>query len=113
MSKIFATDNFQTQNWKVTFKNLDPRYADLFIGFTDDAPIVEFKDLKFKYELKQNGNIKHQGVYPPPNITYVNSTETYIVTERLFYESETEYQLYLWVENDGKSFETTVNFTTP
>jgi hypothetical protein len=26
---------------------------------------------------------------------------------------ETDYQLYLWAENGGQSFETTVNFTTP
>ena len=41
MSKIIATDHFETQNWEVTFEDLVPNYADLFIGFTDDAPVVE------------------------------------------------------------------------
>ena len=40
MSKIIATDHFETQNWEVTFEDLAPTYADLFIGFTDDAPVV-------------------------------------------------------------------------
>jgi len=26
---------------------------------------------------------------------------------------ETDYELYLWAENDGQSFEKTISFTTP
>ena len=40
MSKIIATDHFETQNWEVTFEDLATNYADLFIGFTDDAPVA-------------------------------------------------------------------------
>ena len=113
MSKIIATDHFETQNWEVTFDNLAPTYADLFIGFTDDAPVEEFKDLKFKYELKQAGNIKQYGVFPPPGVRYVRSDQDYIVAERLNLEIEEDYELYLWAENNKQSFETTVTFTTP
>ena len=113
MSKIIATDHFETQNWEVSFKDLAPTYADLFIGFTDDAPVVKFKDLKFKYELKQDGNIKQYGVFPPPGVKYVRTDQPYIVAERLNLALETEYELYLWAENGGKSFETAVSFTTP
>ena len=113
MSKIIATDHFETQNWEVTFEDLAPTYADLFIGFTDDAPVVEFKDLKFKYELKQDSNIKQYGVFPPPGVKYVRTDQPYIVVERLNLVLETDYELYLWAENGGESFETTVSFTTP
>ena len=113
MSKIIATDHFETQNWEVTFEELAPNYADLFIGFTDDTPVVKFKNLKFKYELKQDGNIKQYGVFPPPGVKYVRTDQPYIVAERLNLQTETEYELYLWAENDGKPFETTVSFTTP
>ena len=113
MSKIIATDHFETQNWEVSFEDLAPTYADLFIGFTDDAPVVEFKDLKFKYELKRDGNIKQYGVFPPANTRYVRSDQPYIVVERLNLKTETEYELYLWAENGGEAFETTVSFTTP
>jgi hypothetical protein len=113
MSKIIAKDHFKTQNWEVTFEDLAPNYADLFIGFTEDAPVVEFKDLKFKYELKQGDNIKQYGVYPPAGVRYVRSDQAYLVVERLKLEMETDYELYLWAENNKESFETTVSFTTP
>jgi len=113
MSKIIATDHFETQNWEVTFEDLAPTYADLIIGFTDDAPVVEFKDLKFKYELKQDGNIKQYGVFSPPGIKYVRTDQAYIVVERLNLLPEQTYELYLWAENGGESFERTVSFTTP
>ena len=113
MSKIIATDHFETQNWEVTFEDLVPNYADLFIGFTDGAPVVEFKDLKFKYELKQDSNIKKYGVFPPPGVKYVRTDQPYIVVERLNLVLETDYELYLWAENGGESFEITVSFTTP
>ena len=113
MSKIYATDHLKTQNWEVTFDDLAPTFADLHIGFTDEAPVVEFKDLKFKYELKQNGNIKQYGVYPPAGVKYVRSDQLYIVVERLKLEMETEYELYLWAENNKQAFDTTVTFTTP
>ena len=113
MSKIVAKDHLKTRNWEVTFDNLAPTFADLCIGFTDEAPVVEFRDLKFKYELKQNNNIKQYGVFPPPNTRYVRTDQEFLVVERLKFEMETDYELYLWAENDKESFETTVTFTTP
>jgi len=113
MSKILAKDNFRTQSWAVTFNNLAPTYADLFIGFTNDSPIVEFTDLRFRYELKQGDNIKQYGMFPPPNTKYVRSDQEYIVVERLKMEAEEDYELYLWAENNKNSIEKTVSFTTP
>ena len=113
MSKIIATDHLETQNWEVTFDNLAPTYADLLIGFTDKSPVIEFKNLRFKYELRQNFDVKQSGVFPPSGIKYVNTDQSYIVAERLNMEMETEYELYLWAENNGQSFEKTVSFTTP
>jgi hypothetical protein len=113
MSKIFATDHFETSNWEVIFDNLQPSCTDLFIGFTDESPVVEFKNLQFKYELKHNNEIQQQGSYPPPNTKYLNSDQTYLVVERLNLTPETTYELYLWAENDGNSFEKTFEFTTP
>jgi hypothetical protein len=40
MSKIIATDHFETQNWEVTFEDLAPTYADLFIGFNFSTPTI-------------------------------------------------------------------------
>jgi len=113
MSKIIAKDHFKTKNWEVTFVDLASTFADLHIGFTDEAPIIEFSDLKFKYELRQDGNIKQYGVFPPPNTRYIRTDQEFLVIERLKLEMETDYELYLWAENNKDSFETTVTFTTP
>lgn len=113
MSKILAKDDLKTQSWEVTFHDLEPTFADLYIGFTEEAPIVNFKDLKFKYELRQANNIKQYGVFPPPNTRYVSTDQEFLVVERLYLEIETDYELYLWAENNKESFETTVTFTTP
>ena len=113
VSKIHATDDFVTGNWSLEFDELAPHYADLFVGFTEDAPVVEFKDLKFGYELRQGDNIKKYGVFPPYGIKYIRSDQPYLVVERLFFRPETDYTLWLWCENNGQRFEQTFDFTTP
>ena len=113
MSKIIAKDHLTTSNWEVTFENLASTYADLYIGFTDEGPVVNFKNLKFKYELRQNGVVEKTKNFPPPNTRYVRSDQSYLVVERLNLETETEYDLYLWAENNSATIEKTVTFTTP
>ena len=113
MSRIIAKDHLESKNWEVTFDDLNPTFADLCIGFTEDAPIIEFKDLSFKYELRQGNDIKQYGVFPPPNVRYVKTDQEFLVVERLRFKMETNYELYLWAENNKESFETTVEFTTP
>jgi hypothetical protein len=120
MSKIVAINNLQNQSWEITehdllLNNPTVTYADLFIKFieNDSNSIVEFKDLKFKYELKHNGNVIQSNSYPPPNVKYVMSDQDYLITERLTLESEKNYILYFWAENNNISSEITFNFTTP
>ena len=113
MSKIVAVDDFATQNWSVSVEDLNPTYTDLFIGFTNEAPVVEFTNLKFGYELRQADNIKKYGVFPPPGVRYIRSDQPYLVVERLTLRPEVEYTLWLWCENAGQRFETEYSFTTP
>lgn len=113
MSKIIANNNLKTKSWEVTFENLAPTYADLYIGFTNHTTMVGFKNLKFKYELKQNGTVEKSNNFPPPNTYYVKSDQSYLVVEQLGLTSETDYELYLWAENNSLLIEKTVYFTTP
>jgi hypothetical protein len=113
MSKIIAINHLDKENWEVNFENLQQHYVDLFIGFDDNTSVVQFKDLKIKYELKQNKIIKQSNIYPPSGVKYICTDQTFLVVERLNLEKETEYELYLWAENNNKSFETTIKFTTP
>jgi hypothetical protein len=114
MSKIIATNNFKTHVWEVNVNDLGAFYVDLFIGFTDETPTVEFKGLQFKFELRQGDNIKQYGTYPPPGVRYVRSNQPYKVVERLNHLIPDEtYTLYLWSQNDGRMCETTTEFTAP
>jgi hypothetical protein len=113
MSKLLATDNFKTGNWSLEIKNLAPNYADLFISFTNEAPIVEFKNLRFGYELKQEGNIKKYNMFPKAGARYIRSDQPYLVVERLHFKPDQTYTLFLWAENGGKRFEKEFEITTP
>jgi len=57
-NKLYATDNFKTGNWSLDTSDIGSGSNDLFITFTEEAPVITFKDLKFGYELRQDGNIK-------------------------------------------------------
>jgi len=113
MGKLHATDNFKTGNWSLDTSEIGPTSNDLFITFTEEAPVITFKDLKFGYELKQDGNIKQYGVYPPPGVRYKRSDQEYLVSTRLKLETEESYSLFLWAENDGQRFEKEFDFVTP
>ena len=113
MGKLYATDNFKTGNWSLDTSEIGPKSNDLFITFTEEAPVITFKDLKFGYELKQDGNIKQYGVYPPPGVRYKRSDQEYLVSVRLKLETEEPYSLFLWAENDGERFEKEFDFETP
>ena len=113
MGKLYAIDNFKTGDWSLDTSEIGPTSNDLFITFTEEAPVITFKDLKFGYELKQDDNIKQYGVYPPPGVRYKRSDQEYLVSARLKLETEESYSLFLWAENDGQRFEKEFDFDTP
>ena len=113
MGKLYATDNFKTGNWSLDTSEIEPTSNDLFITFTEEAPVITFKDLKFGYELKQDGNIKQYNIYPPGGARYKRSDQAYLEVIRLNLETEESYSLFLWAENDGQRFEKEFDFETP
>jgi hypothetical protein len=113
MSKIIAIDNIKTENWKVTLDDLSPYYADLQIGFTEQKPIVEFTNLRFGFSLSSDNEVLDNKEYPPANVRYVRTDQKYLITHRLKFKPETEYQLFLWAENSNIRIEHTETFTTP
>ena len=113
MSKLIAKDDFQTQNWLVTEEELSSYYADLCIGFTDQEPIIDFINLRFGYTLSSNDIELQTQSYPPEGLKYLQTDQEFITIDRLTFQPETSYSLFLWAENDGKRYEYTYNFTTP
>jgi hypothetical protein len=112
MTKIIAKNNLKTLEWSVDFSDIIYDYADIFIGFVDESPVIEFKDLKFKYELLCDNNIKQYGVYPPPGVRYLLSDQPYLISERLNLTQDKNYELYLWAENDGNISDRKIIFKT-
>lgn len=113
MNKIIAIDHFDTQNWILNTEAIGPYYNDLFIGFTNEVPIVSFKNLTFGFELKQGDNIKKYGIYPPFGAKYIQTDQEYLVTERLDTKPDQTYQLFLWAENNSTRIEKEFEFTIP
>ena len=113
MSKIIATDNFKTKNWSIQYEDLSSHYADLQIGFTEDAPIVEFTNLQFGFTLTSNGEIVDEQSYPPKNVKYIRSDQKYLINHRLKFKPDTYYSLFLWAENASIRIEHTELFKTP
>jgi len=113
MGKLYATDNFNTGNWSLDISEIGSTSNDLFITFTEEAPVIEFKDLKFGYELRQDGNIKQYGMYPPPGVRYKRSDQKYLEIIRLNTQAGNSYSVFLWAENNGARFEKEFEITTP
>jgi len=113
MGKLHAINNLKKGEWIFDTFKVNPTHNHLFIGFADESSVVEFNDLKFGYELRSVGSVLKQSSYPPEGVRYVNSDQPYLVAERLLLQAETDYELYLWAENDGQHFDTTIEFTTP
>ena len=113
MGKLYATDNFKTGTWSLDASSIGSQGNDLFITFTEEAPIITFKNLKFGYELRQNGNIMQYGVYPPPGIKYRRSDQEYLISVRLELEIDESYSLFLWAENDKQKIQKEFDIKSP
>jgi hypothetical protein len=113
MSKILAYDDLRDNTWDVIEKDISSHYADLQIGFTKGDPVVEFKNLKFGFTLKHNNEVVDSKQWPPENVRYRRTDQKYLVTHRLKFKPDQDYELYIWAENAGILAEKTKEFTTP
>lgn len=113
MSIIKAYDNLIDNQWDFIEENISSHYADLKIGFTKNEPIVEFKNLKFGFELKHNDEIIDSKNWPPENIKYRRTDQVFLVTHRLSFKPGLNYVLRVWAENDGVFVEGFLPFSPP
>jgi len=113
MSNIYAQNNLKTNTWDINLQNLDSNYVDLHIGFSDQFSTIQFTNLQFGYELKQEDNIKQYEIYPSPGGKYIRTDQPYLITKRINFSPDNTYTLYLWCENNSIRSETNFEFTTP
>lgn len=112
MSEIRAINNFVSNSWSVALSDISSSYVNLYIGFSNNQPVVTFNNLSFGYELSSIGsNVSER--YPNPGITYNSSDETFLTIDTLYLNAETEYTLNVWAINNGVECRTTEIFTTP
>jgi len=103
MNKIIAVADFNRLKWQIDYDNINSFKSDLYFSFVTGKSITKFKDLKFGYELKKNDKIEQYNIFPPYNIKYLEMKRDYLVIERLKIQPDTDYKLYLWAEDGGKS----------
>jgi len=112
MSEIRSINNFVSNSWSVALKDISYSYVNLYIGFSNNEPVVTFNNLSFGYELLSTGSNVSK-TYPNEGITYDSSDQTYLTIDTLYLKPETEYTLNLWSINNGIECRTTEIFTTP
>ena len=115
MSKIYASLSFKTDKWDVEISDLRPDSAELYMDFKNSkGNLYKFKDLTFYYRLStKTGTVLQSQNYPPPGVTYVQSNESFIASEKLKLSQSTEYELYFRAQNNGRIHEKSVRFITP
>jgi hypothetical protein len=67
----------------------------LYIGFTDESPIITFKNLKFGFELKEGLNIVKYGFYPFNSAVYEKTDQEFLVSEQIKIDPDKIYNLFL------------------
>jgi len=112
MSKITATKYHTSSDWEIDIIPEQNTYIDLYFAFRDNSPTVDFKDLKFGYELKTEQYIVSYDTFPPPGVRYVCSNQSYLENTRMYLDSKTVYSLFLWVEHNSQKFDKIINFHT-
>jgi hypothetical protein len=112
MSKLLTKNNFKTETWSFEIEDIDPYYADILIGFTDETTTVQFDDLKFGYELQKENGVNQTKNYPVDNIKYVCTDQPFLSSDRLELRPNQNYTLRVWCENAGKLCEKTFEFST-
>lgn len=115
MNKIKVNCNLTNGDWSLDISDLGTHYSDLFISFKDNsnADPFYFNNLNFLYRFSINGQIVSEKTYPPVGIKYFNSSDDYLVVERLNFDPGKQYTLYLSVENNGQFFEKSFTFLIP
>lgn len=92
-----------------------PTYADLHLGFQDDAETVQFNGLTFGASLLQSGVEIASGAFPPPGVTYLSTepSQQWLDVIRFEYSAGQEYEVVIWAEEGGARYETRWLFRAP
>jgi len=113
MNHLYVTHNLGSDIWITDFTQLNPMTNILYISFTSGSNIVEFKSLRFGYELKKNENIVSYKYFPTPGKTYRKTDQKYLESVTFDFTPNTSYTLFLWVETNNHRSEKEILLDIP
>jgi hypothetical protein len=74
--------NIDNSEWSVAVSG-EGSWIDLFIGFSSNQEVTVFDNLSFYYEISINNDSFDKKIYPPEGVSYVQTDQPYIVTDRV------------------------------
>ena len=110
---VLATLDFANGDW--TFK-VEPETPspDFEIGFKNNGgPVERFSELSFGFAVAANGVTVTEKSYPPENVKYVASDQTYLTNDRIHLNADNEVVFSVWAKNGGQRYEGQTTFTVP
>ena len=106
---ILAVLNISDGTWRVT----DDGYSSLAIGFTSESNPTAFDDLKFGWSLTINGEEVDSASYPPENVSYLSTDQTYISHDNLPGKPDDDCSVAIYAVNGGTRYEHTYSWSIP
>ena len=110
---VLATLDLASGDW--TFK-VEPETPspDFEIGFKNNGgPVERFSELSFGFAVAANGITVTEKSYPPKNVKYVASDQTYLTNDSIHLAPDDDVVLAVWAENGGQRYEGQATFTIP
>jgi len=111
ISKINITSNLVNKSISIEHDNVLPFTNGIYFYFYDGNENCKFDNLSFSYTLNKGGSQVATKSWPADGIKFESSTSQYLVSDRLIFEPETEYELVISVTNAGETFNKTDTFT--
>lgn len=113
MKDLQVTLELESETWFIeNLQDFNPSTEVLF-NVKQISPETLYDNLRFGFDLVLNGDIIQSVIEPPEATTYISSDQSYLKSIPINVIYNREYNINLWVENGGKRYERSYNFTTP
>lgn len=110
---ILSTFDFKSNKW---VHSVQPEFNsfEYEIGFRySEGPVVSFDNLKFGFDVSQNGETYLSLSFPPEGVSYIATDQIYLFDQRLTLEPESNATIFVWAENSGIRHESSFVFVVP
>lgn len=113
MSKLVARYDVVAKQYLLDVENLSPRYVDIFAGIDNRGDPVIFRNFACGYELFKDGQIISSKSWPEPGVTYIESSDPLLVSDRVHWTPGDTLDLLVWFENVGVHIQHTWTIQVP